>query len=190
MKISYTIGWNPIVLSDNHWKYFCFGGNILRYLQEWIAPLLLVIPKNKQLKSWTPEFHNFPWLSRIKLLPQQWKSFVSKWSISDSFGYTTMLRYGVTPEWFSYHLRSHFVSPPERSDFHTPLIRALCTGLVRRSVTQTPIRCESYSAPIAIRYSVTGPIVLAVVTAKNSQLVTIHVMVWYRFIYIGWCTAR
>ena len=52
-------------------------------------------------------------------------------------------------------LRNDFVSPPERSGF-TPLIRALCTGLMWRSVTQTLIRCESYSALIAIRYSVTG----------------------------------
>ena len=48
-----------------------------------------------------------------------------------------------------------FISPPERSDF-TPQMKALCTGLVRRSVTQTPIRCESHSAPIAILYSVAG----------------------------------
>ena len=38
----------------------------------------------------------------------------------------------------------------------TPLIPALCIGLVWRSVTQTPIRYESHSTPIAIWYSVTG----------------------------------
>ena len=73
---------------------------------------------------------------------------VSKQSVSDSCDYIAMLRYGVTPDRFSYHLLSGVI--------FTPLIGALCIGFMRRRATQTPSRYESHSAPIAIRYSVTG----------------------------------
>ena len=33
-KISYTLCENPIVLSENHRKSFCFRENLVRYLQE------------------------------------------------------------------------------------------------------------------------------------------------------------
>ena len=45
----------------------------------------------------------------------------------------------MASEWFSYHLHSGVI--------FTPLIEALCIGLVRRSVTQTSIRYESHSIP-------------------------------------------
>ena len=34
MKISYTFGGNPIVLSEYSRESFCFRGNLVRYLQE------------------------------------------------------------------------------------------------------------------------------------------------------------
>ena len=54
----------------------------------------------------------------------------------------------------SYHLKSRVI--------FIPLMRELCVRLVRRSVTQTSIRYESHSAPIAIPYIVTG--------ALNAQM--------------------
>ncbi len=57
----------------------------------------------------------------------------------------TTIRYGVTPEWFSYHDQSEVI--------FTRLIIALCIELMRGSVTANPILYESQSAPIAIRQS-------------------------------------
>ncbi len=64
-------------------------------------------------------------------------------SLSNNLANTTSttLFYGVIPEWFSYHFQGEV--------FFTPLIEALCIGLMQGSVIATPIWYESHSAPIS-----------------------------------------